>query len=466
MRWADHPATAWVLAGLAFALAAAGARDQPGGFNDGSRLATAESLIERGTLAIDDSVFVRPPRDLAERGLLPPDPDPVYSLARGTKDKLLIDGHYYSDKPMIPAVVNAAAYRLLMFIGLPRPDDRPDVFTRVSTILLCGFGYAVAVGCMWRLGQRVGLNSIWRLVWLGGFALATVLPAYTRQLNAGMPQLGATAALALLLARIACGNESRWAFVVAGVCAGFGFTLDQASGAPLLGLAMLAIAIRTRGLESIALFLVGTLPWVVAHESVNYFIGHVWVPLNMVPQYLEWPGSPFDRSNMTGLARHTPFGLAQYFCELLIGESGFLVFNLPLFLAIAMGWRVFARGGRDRLELAAMILWSVVVVALYATLSDNFGGYCLSIRWFVPLLVPGFWILARLLVELPTLRIEFTVLVAWGLVVSWLSWPSGPWLVVEQPRVNSIAWAAVATWAAIRAVWMVRGSTWLNRGRT
>ena len=132
---------------------------------------TAESLIERGTLVIDDSVFVHPPPDLAERGLLPPDPDPVYSLVRGTKDKLLIDGHYYSDKPMIPAVLNAAAYRLLMFVGLPRPDDRPDVFTRVSTILLCGIGYAVAVGCMWRLGQRVGLSPVWRLIWLVGRAV-------------------------------------------------------------------------------------------------------------------------------------------------------------------------------------------------------------------------------------------------------------------------------------------------------
>src|SRR5262245_22795956 len=109
MSVADHPATAWGLALLAFALAAAGARNQPGGYNDGSRLATAESLVERGTLAIDDSVFVNPPPDVAERGLLPPEPNPVYSLARGTKDKLFIDGRYYSDKPMIPAVVNAAA---------------------------------------------------------------------------------------------------------------------------------------------------------------------------------------------------------------------------------------------------------------------------------------------------------------------------------------------------------------------
>ena len=148
MRWADHPAAVWLLGGIAFALAVAGARDPPGGFNDGSRLATAQSLIDRGTFAIDDSVFVRPPLDLAERGLLPDDPNLVYSLARGTKDKLLIDSRYYSDKPMIPAVVNAAAYRLLMLFGLPQPGERPDVFCRVSTILMCGIGYAVAVGCM------------------------------------------------------------------------------------------------------------------------------------------------------------------------------------------------------------------------------------------------------------------------------------------------------------------------------
>ena len=62
----------------------------------------------RGTLAIDGSIFVEPPAraELAGRGLLPDDPNPVYSLAHGTKDKLLIDGRYYSDKPMIPAVVN------------------------------------------------------------------------------------------------------------------------------------------------------------------------------------------------------------------------------------------------------------------------------------------------------------------------------------------------------------------------
>jgi hypothetical protein len=463
MRWADHPAAAWVLALAAFALAAAGARDQPGGFNDGSRLATAESLIERGTLAIDDSVFVRPPPDLAQRGLLPPEPNPVYSLAHGTKDKLLIDGHYYSDKPMIPAVVNAGTYRLLMFFGLPSPDDRPNVFTRVSTILLCGFGYAIAVSCLWRLGQRVGLSPCWRLVWLAGFALATMLPAYTRQLNAGMPQLGAVAALALLLSRNAAGNAPRWVFVLAGSCAGFGYTIDLASGAPLVALAALIVTLRTRRVQSVALFLLGALPWIVAHHAVHYAIGHTLLPLNMVPEYLEWPGSPFDRSNMTGIARHSPLGFLLYTRDLLIGESGFLLFNLPILLAVAMAWKVLARPVPDRLDLAAMIAWFAIVIAIYAVLSDNLGGYCLSIRWFVPLLVPSFWVLARLLVECPQLRIDFALLASFGLVIAWLSWPCGPWLIVEPPEVSTLARIAVASWIGssigVRAVLWLRHRT-------
>jgi len=404
--------------------------------------------------------------------------------------------------------VNAAAYRVLMVVGLPRPRERPDVFTRVSTILMCGIGYAVAVWCLWVLGTRVGLPPAWRLVWLAGFALATMLPAYTRQLNSGMPQLGATAALALLLTYIrwpggrlcdAPVSASRsfedsvpatrttdrnsaaqsqvltspsrgevnptprsarlvkaCVLVAAGACAGFGFTIDQASGAPLLALATVVVFLRTRGLTSTAIFLAGALPWVVAHLGVNYAVGGVLVPLNMVPEYLRWPGSPFDESNMTGVARHTLLGLVDYLRELLIGESGFLIFNLPLLLAVVMGWLAVVRSVPDRLELATMIAWSVIVVAVYAVLSDNLGGFCLSIRWFVPLLVPGFWVLARLLVECPTLRIDFTVLAAIGFVVSGWSWPCGPWLMEEQPSILSLARAAVIAWIAVRVAVRLR----------
>lgn len=445
----------WALAGLALVLAAIGAWPYAGGFNDGSRLATTESLIDRGTLSIDDSLFVRPPPELLDRGIIIYLPTYPKLLVTGTLDKVQIDGRFYSDKPMVPAILTAGVYRVLMLFGLPRPGDRPDVFCWVCTFLTSGLSYATAVACMWLLGRRCGLNPVWRLVWLVGFALATVLPAYTRQVNPGMPQVAALAGLALLLPR-----ATRAALAGAGFLAGFAYTLDQASGVPLVVAVVAAVALRTRRLAPVVVFLLAALPWFVLHHAINYSVGHVWVPLNMVPEYLEWPGSPFDRSNMTGIARHDAVGLWFYARDLLIGPESFLLCNLPLLLAVAAGWLVLVRPGPDRIELAALGVWCVAVWAIYSVLSDNAGGACLTIRWFVPLLVPGFWLLARLLTDWRTFRLDFVVLTFWGLVLSWHTWSVGPWTIDPIPHFWDVAWAALWSWGVARVVaiiwWFVR----------
>jgi len=167
-RWANHPSAGWVLGACALVFAAAGAKPFASSWNDGSRLASVESLVERGTFCIDDSVFHPPER---ARGALPYEPSNP-ALHTGTLDKLLIDGRWYSDKPPLVSLPLAAAYRALMACGAPSPSERPDVFAWVITVLLSGLGYAVAVGCMWTLGGRVGLSPRWRVAWLGAFALA------------------------------------------------------------------------------------------------------------------------------------------------------------------------------------------------------------------------------------------------------------------------------------------------------
>src|SRR5207253_2672990 len=90
-----------VLGALAIALLSV--RPYAGSWNDGSRLATVESLVDRGTFAIDDSIFVRAPPE-----------NPPYEAAdlrqTGTLDRLRIDGRYYSDKSPVPAVLLASAY--------------------------------------------------------------------------------------------------------------------------------------------------------------------------------------------------------------------------------------------------------------------------------------------------------------------------------------------------------------------
>jgi hypothetical protein len=462
MRWADSPAVVWLLASLALILAGFGTLPHAGGFNDGSRLATAESLIERGTLAIDDSIFVHPPTSLVDRGILIYLPSYPKLLVTGTHDKLLIDGRFYSDKPMVPAILMAGVYRLLMLLGLPPPSERPDVFIWVITFLTSGLSYAAAVVTMWFLGQRTGLPAVWRLIWLFSFALATVLPAYTRHLNPGLPQVAAVAGLVLLLSKSATTvARTAWIELVsAGFLAGLTYTLDQASGGLLLLSVIVAILLRDRRSLPIVAFILGALPWVIVHHAIHFTIGHVWVPLNMIPEYLEWPGSPFDRTNMTGIARHDTMGLFLYARDLLIGNESFLLCNLPLLLAVAAGWLVLIRPGIDRIELTVLGVWCIGVWWTYSILSDNAGGACLSIRWFVPLVVPGFWLLARLLTEWRTFRIDFLVLTVWGLILSWHMWTVGPWTIVPIPHFWDVVRAALWSWGLARVValcyWVVK----------
>src|SRR6266513_124939 len=95
----------------ATAVAVASARPYAGAWNDGSRLATVECLVDYHTLAIDRSIYVQvpPPGDTP-----PPYPaDEPLLLEHGTADKLLIGGHFYSDKSPVPALLLAGLYECL-----------------------------------------------------------------------------------------------------------------------------------------------------------------------------------------------------------------------------------------------------------------------------------------------------------------------------------------------------------------
>src|SRR5262245_23909670 len=104
--------TGWLVVAAAVVVALVSARPYAGCWNDGSRLAAVEALVDQHTLAIDRSVCVRVP---LEPGAAPYPPDEPALLQAGTLDKLLIDGHWYSDKSPVPALLLAGLYQVLQW---------------------------------------------------------------------------------------------------------------------------------------------------------------------------------------------------------------------------------------------------------------------------------------------------------------------------------------------------------------
>jgi hypothetical protein len=535
-RLADLPAAAWLFAAVALAAAAVGARPYAGSWNDGSRLAAVESLLDRGTLAIDDSIFCRPPQHLIDAGLAPYPAGRTDLLTFGTLDKLFIHGHYHSDKPAVVSILMAALYQPLMGLGLPSPAERPDVFCWMMTVLTSGLGYAVAVGCLWALGTRLGLAPGWRLAWTASFALSTFALAYTRHVNSHIMMLGVVSAMCLLLVRLAGeardGRAAPGLLAGLGTLAGLGFNLDFGSGPLLLAITFVLVAYRTRRLAPLLVFAIAALPWVAAAIGLNYAIGGGWKPINMYPEYFIYPGSPFTQQNLTGFFRHSPLDQFLYAGAMLIGKHGFWNHNLALLLAAAAGWRVLrssrppfssaspsprrgeggerrsrepgegradresrvpdrclspfpsprrgeggerrsrepgegqgvcdSTGHAGRAELLGLLAWCTATWLLFAVLSNNMGGACCSVRWFVPFLAPAYWLLAILLRDRPEFRADFIVLSVWGAVLGGIMWWIGPWTQRMVPLMWPVVGGALLTWGAIE--WSRRRRQALGEG--
>jgi hypothetical protein len=455
---------------LSVSLAVVVARPYAGSWNDGSRLATVESLVDRHTWIIDHSIFVQVPARGASATPLPYSPHDGNLLEHGTQDKLFIDGHYYSDKSPVPAVLMAGGYQLWQWTTGMTARSHPDRFCRILTIAFSGMAYVVAVWCMYRLGRRLSLSFSSQLLLAVSFALSTVALPYSRQVNNHILLLAIASGLALgvvgLRAEMWNGRASWRYFAALGFLAGLGYTIDLGTGPVILictvGLVFgdsfsrepqASITVRARlrlAAKRIALFAMAALPWIVLHHALNYAIGGSLKPANANPEYFRWPGSPFAAENLTGSWIHPNIGsFLLYAASMLAGKRGFLGHNLPLFLTMPALFVLLRRHGEMRRE----VLWALGCCAgtwlLYASTSNNSSGQCCTIRWFVPLLAPAYFVLALFLRYYPAYRLDLLILSGWGTLLVVLM-GEGPWMGGMVPFFWPIQAAALSSWGLCR----------------
>ncbi len=435
---------------MATLVAVLSARPYAGAWNDGSRLAAVEALADQHTWAIGRSMFVRPN---LWRG--PPDRGPYLARslrATGTRDMLFIRGHYYSDKPPVLSLIMAGVYDLLAStIGIGVARD-PHSFVYAMTLATAGIGYVAAVWCILEISLVVGLSLGRAIAISGSLGFATVALPYARQVNSHLVLLGIASALLLIITRARQRADAPAASAIgAGALAGLGYAIDPGAGAIILAAtAMYAICRWRDAHRNSALFAVAALPWIAAHHALNYAIGGSIVPANMNPAYFNWPGSAFNSANITGLWQHRSIGHAAiYALALLWGRRGFIDHNLPLFLALPAIAILLRERRSERPELAYAGCVAGATWLMYAVLSTNYSGLCCSIRWFVPLLAPAYYVLAVFIRDHPRYWPDFLILTGWGAVLGAIMWWKGPW-VDKFPLYWPLQAAALLSWGGYR----------------
>jgi hypothetical protein len=440
----------------ALGVALVSARHHAGGWNDGSRLATVECLVDYHTFAIDRSVFVDVPSAAWARRCYGRD---EAVIRQGTLDKLYIHGHYYSDKSPVPAVLMAGVYWLYETAGGAAARVDPQRFCFVLTLMTSGAAYVAGCLCVFAFGQRLGLSLPISLALAASFGLSTVALPYTRHVNNHILFLGAVSPLVLGLVRWSSDQPGRSPalghFLFWGWLSGLCYTIDLGAGPLLLASVLVTVAWFTRSVRGVGLVIIGAVPWLALHHVLNYHIGGTLGPANAVAEYFRWPGCPFDEKNMTGTWHHLSWGhFFLYAAGLLLGKRGFIGHNPVLYLAVPMliGW-VVKRSTRSPVCLFAF-LWCGGTWLIYALTSTNSSGPCCSIRWFVPLLVPAYGMLAFGLLKVPGLAADVLLLSLWGALEAVLMWRHGPWMehmvagywFIQAGTLTSWAWLASIRW--------------------
>ena len=200
----------------------------------------------------------------------------------------------------------------------------------------------------------------------------------------------------------------------------------------------------------LAIVALAATPWIGGQLAINHAIGGTLKPMNMVPEYSQWPGCPFNPANMTGVAQQAAGDKIVYILSLGFGKHGFLQYTVPLLLVVPAVVLLLRRRFTIPAELTFALIWSLLGGLMYGMLSNNHGGACCSIRWFVPFLVPCLLLLGCLQQQLPEYRGDFRLLAGWGVLLAIALWWVGPFPL----RMNAVYWpiqgAALLSWGIHR----------------
>lgn len=364
------------------------------GFNDSSRMATIQALVEDHTFAIDQSDFFE--------GF----------------DKVYIDGHYYSDKPVFTALFGAVVYYPLYYLGitLGRGWNLAYYLITLFTVKLLWF---LGIKTFYNILGQVNIKEKSRLQLTVALALGSLYFSWSATFNNHV----LSAALLLfglyffLKEQPAVGNF--WNYLLAGLF----FALAGVQDFTIMTFyACFGVYLFVRDAfqkEKLA-YLLPILVTVLPTLWINYVISGSIIPFYLVKEYYLYPEYPNLEGNLfTGMELKQGWDLVRIAIEFLFWKKGFLLHNPLTLLAIPLMGLVIIRKEKLWKEALVITISSLVVIIAYMLTSLDYGGFTYSIRWFVPLL--PFWYLFLYPIftqEHPKLQKAFSVLFILSVVIA------------------------------------------------
>jgi hypothetical protein len=333
-------------------------KTDPESAHEFSRLGTVDSLVERGTYQLDDSIFIV------------------------TVDKIYRDGHFYSHQPPMLATLEAPVYWAIQLPGLRFNNRGRRVSTYLFSLATNGVALALTVVVFAQILALCGVVPPMRDISAILLPLGTwLLPYAVVSNNHGISGL-LMAALIFLLLSIEWQGATRARVLATGVVLGLLATIELLPLMSFVPLAVIYLAIRRdvgrRGLLWLAIGLGVPL---LAHALMNVRITGDVVPAGFHHELFQYPESAFNDDSLTGTIKYDSLGgVARYTWEAMFAGKGFLTFaplGLLALVAAVVQWRWWSRARG-----VYLVLLGGLVLSLGASLltTNNYGGEAVGFR--------------------------------------------------------------------------------------
>jgi hypothetical protein len=337
--------------------------------NTGSRYATIESLVEYGTYNIDASRYLFTP------------------------DKVKARDHFVSSKPPLLPTYGAGVYWLLKRITGYNITDNESIVVWTVGVFTGWLSHLVFLLYLYRLCKLLLVRQLAILVTMAAGCFAYLGVAYATAIN--NHSVGAAMAVAgfyhAFKARHDLGGKLDWAF--AGLWLGMLPAIDLSSLA-LTGLT--GIYLLTKDWKrTLLLYAPLALPGLLSQPLLAHYATGSWIPAYADASMMSYKGSYFGGRRGGIDALFEPKSI--YAFNVLLGHHGVFsmtpIFNFGLFEIVRRLWK------RDKYvpETIVFAVCFTVVTAFYIFRTHNYGGWCVGMRWLVPvmpwlLVMFGLWI--------------------------------------------------------------------------
>lgn len=325
------------------------------GWNEASRMATTQSLIEYGELNIDQSDFLI------------------------TGDKVFINGKFYSDKPVTPSMLAALVYLPLYQIGVELDYNWNLAYYFIILVVIKSL-WILSVLAFYRLMEHFNVPENRRLNHTLVYTFASQALTWSATFN---NHSIAASSLLLGFAYYMFGKDkdTKKDLLLSGFFFGLAAASDLPTGLFLVGFGWLVLRSSIPSRRKWAFIIAGIIP-LGFHLGMNYYIAGTFLPPQFTHEFMQYAGSHWQ----SGIQTNGPLLIIRNFLFSFVGPQGFIWYS-PLVLILGS---ILVKQMRKDAELAAesmvIVISAVLLIFVYSTLTQNLGGWGYGMRWFVPLI--------------------------------------------------------------------------------